>query len=656
MAPVTILSVTELQKYFGSESVFDSVTFQLAERERVALVGINGAGKSTLLRIIAGIEDASAGTVTTARGLRVTYLPQEARFTSTRSVLEEATLAFEPVMRDAERMREIEQMLADTGRSDFDALLEEYAHLQHRFEVRGGFEMEHRTEQILAGLGFSEDQYDEPVRQLSGGQRTRVALAKALLGDPDLLLLDEPTNHLDLEMLAWLEEFLLGWGGACLVVSHDRYFLDRVTIRTLDLSFGRIEDYPAGYSGYVRLRGERMERWGKEYEAQQEFIAQTEEFIRKYKAGQRAREARGRQTRLDRLERIPRPQAHDELRISIAPAQRSGDVVVRTSSLKVGYRNNDDGSESLLVTTPELTVNRGDRIGIIGPNGEGKTTLLRTLIGDLPMLKGTIEYGVNVTIGYYAQAHEQLPLDGTPLSVILDAQPLGEESARNYLGRFLFSGDDALKPVSSLSGGERSRLALAMLLLRRANVLILDEPTNHLDVYAREALEQMLTGFDGTILFVSHDRYFVDRLANQIWSIEQGTVHRSLGNFSDFMRARGSGLSGLPAQPAQHRQEQKSEPKHDGRNTHEQASRDGRHKAGEGQRRKSIERIEREISRLEKTLNAVGDALAIAEVDQHYEEMARLSEKHNATEESLERAYEEWEALQDEATAASVSS
>ncbi|CAN5899670.1 ABC-F family ATP-binding cassette domain-containing protein [soil metagenome] len=650
MAPTTILNVFQLQKTFGSEQIFEGLSFQIAERERVALVGVNGAGKSTVLKIVAGLEELTAGVVSRAQGLRLTYLPQEARFTSARSVLEEAALAFEPVLQSAARMRQIEVSLGDPARDDFDALLEEYDQLQHRFEVHGGFEMDHRTEQILTGLGFSEAQYQEPVRHLSGGQRTRVALAKALLGEPDLLLLDEPTNHLDLGMLEWLEDFLVGWGGACLVVSHDRYFLNRVTARTLELAFGGVEDYPAAYSGYLKLRGERFERRWKEYEAQQEFIGRTEEFIRKYKAGQRAREAKGRQTRLDRLERISMPQSYQALKISLSPALRSGETVLKTAALQVGYpATTHDGNRpaTMLASTPELTIERGDCIGLIGPNGGGKTTLLRTLIGELPPLKGSVELGVNVTIGYYAQAHEQLPPQGTPLSVILQAQPMGEESARNYLGRFLFSGDDVFKPVSALSGGERSRLALGLLLLQRANVLVLDEPTNHLDVAAREALEVMLKGFDGTILFVSHDRYFVDRIATRIWSIDEGRLTQKLGNYTDFLRSKH--YPGLELEPAKVQVRPRAEDPAPGPDAE---PRDRGPLAGDGQRKKAIERAERDISRIEGKLNTIAGALTIAEIDQNYDEMAHLSAAHDEAQASLDQAYLQWETLQQAASQA----
>jgi ATP-binding cassette subfamily F protein 3 len=587
------------------------------------------------LRIIAGIEEQSEGIVVKSDGARVTYLPQEARFDSDRTVLEEAKEAFAPVMVAADRMRELEHLMGVVDGDEFEALLEEYAQLQQRFEAHGGFEMEHRTEEILSGLGFTEDQFDQPVRQLSGGQKTRVALAKALLADPDLLLLDEPTNHLDLVMLDWLENFLRGWGGACLIVSHDRYFLDRVTTRTLDLSFGRVEDYPAPYAGYLKLREERLLRRWKEYEEQQEFIEKTEEFIRRFRAGQRSREARGRQTRLDRLERIERPREHQELHININPVTRSGESVLRTSQLTVGYANKLRGNldePDVLVKTPELMVERGDRVALIGPNGGGKTTLLRTLMSEIPVLKGHFEFGTNVQVGYYAQSHEQLPASGTPLSVVLDAQPMGEESARTFLGRFLFSDDDVFKPIGALSGGERSRLALGLLLLKRANFLVLDEPTNHLDVSARESLEEMLSGFPGTLLFVSHDRYFIDKLATRLWIVEDGFVTQFLGNYSDYQRKKAATSVQAPPKP----ELVKEPPKPSG------ASRP-RDNRSESALRKAVTAAEREISKLESRLNDVSDALTIAEVDQDFEKMAELSERFDTTQEQLELAYESWE-------------
>jgi ATP-binding cassette subfamily F protein 3 len=633
MPPATILTVTDLAKTYVTEEIFKGVSFQIAEREHVALVGVNGAGKSTILRIIAGIEHSNAGSIIRSQGLRVTYLPQEARFSSDRTVREETRLAFEPVLLAGERMREIEHLMSAADDRHLEELLEEYDHLQHRFESAGGYDIEHRIDGVLTGLGFTEEQFAEPVSQLSGGQKTRVALAKALLADPDLLLLDEPTNHLDLEMLEWLETFLRSWGGSCLIVSHDRYFLDRVTTRTLDLAFGRLEDYNAPYTRYLVLREERMARRLKEYEEQRAFIARTEEFIRKYKAGQRSREARGRQTRLERLERIDRPQERQELNIKLGSAFRSGRTVLSITPLQAGYDSEP------LVRTPELAIERGDRVGLVGPNGSGKTTLLKTLTGQISALKGRYELGTNVKVGYYAQAHEQLPADGTPLSVILRAQSWGEEAARTYLGRFLFSDDDVFKPVDALSGGERSRMALALLLLQNANFLILDEPTNHLDISARETLEEMLSEFEGTILFVSHDRYFIDRIATRIWEIADGSVMQYLGNYTDYQRQLGH------RQEAPTKEKEKPAELPAAAPAPVTAPSPNRTAKSDAKAQKALTQVERDISRLEGKLNEISDALTVASIDADVDAVARLGAEYDRLQAELEESYARWEEL-----------
>src|SRR5919202_2478982 len=541
----TILTVTDLEKRYVSELVFSGFNFVVTEGERIGVVGPNGTGKSTLLKLSAGLEQPSGASVALPRGLRVTYLPQEARFESDRTVREEALTAFAPLFALRERMGELEHALGEASDDgELERLMAEYDAASLAFETGGGYEIDHRTDAVLHGLGFDESNWDMRVPTLSGGQKTRVALAKALLESPDLLLLDEPTNHLDLAALEWLEGFLKTWRGSYLVVSHDRYFLDKVTGRTLDMAFGQLEDYPAGYSRYLALRQERIARRLKEYEAQQEFIARTEEFVRRYKAGQRSREARGRATRLARLERVERPQEPEKLKLAIASDLRSGRMVLVTDRLRVGYTGG--GAVTQLLRTPELEIESGAPVGLIGPNGGGKTTLLRTLMGEIPPLTGRFQLGVNVRPAFSEQGHEGLRFDRTELETILDEHPMSEEAARTLLGRFLFSEDDVFKSVAALSGGERSRLALAKLTLARANFLILDEPTNHLDVYAREALEGVLDEYGGTLLFVSHDRYFIDRLATHVWAIEPiepgneaggAKIRTFLGNYSDYLRA-----------------------------------------------------------------------------------------------------------------------
>ncbi|MGH2616343.1 MAG: ABC-F family ATP-binding cassette domain-containing protein [Thermomicrobiales bacterium] len=634
MPLTTVLTVHALAKSFGPDEIFGDVSFQLADREHVALVGVNGAGKSTLLRIIAGLDTPSHGDVSIAHGARIGVLAQEPRFESERTVRQEAHLAFDEALSALAHMRELEIAMQTAAGRALDELFAEYERLSLHFEVAGGFDVEHRTEEVLSGLGFTAEQLDEPVRTLSGGQKTRVALAKALLAEPDLLLLDEPTNHLDLGMLEWLEGFLSTWRGAFMVVSHDRYFLDRVTNRTLDLSFGRLEDYPAPYGRYLQLREERLTRRRLEFEAQQEEIARTEEFIRRYKAGQRAREAKGRQTRLDRLERIERPREHAVLNLRASPALRSGRDVLTATPLRAGYA--ETHHEHTLLATPELRVERGDRIAIIGKNGSGKSTLLKTIVGQLPPLKGRIGFGTNVKVGFYAQGHEGLPATGSPLSILLDTQPIGDEAARNYLARFLFRGDEVVRPISALSGGERSRLALACLLVEGANLLVLDEPTNHLDIQSRETLEEMLSTYDGTVLFVSHDRFFIDRVATRVWEIEDGALVQHLGNYSDAARQKARQGVPEPVKAEDRVPESPSVAKSLPR-------RSGTENESRVQRR--LIAAERDIGRLEGRLNELSDAIAIAGVDGDHERLARFGLEYADVEAELDMAYARWEEL-----------
>jgi ATP-binding cassette, subfamily F, member 3 len=648
MPPSTVLTVNDLAKFFGPDEIFRDVSFQVADREHVALVGVNGAGKSTLLRIIAGVDAASEGEIAVARGARVAVLAQEPRFESQRTVRQEAQLAFDEALTALARMRELEHAMQSASGDALDQLFAEYERLSLHFEVAGGFDVEHRTDEVLMGLGFSSEQMDEPVRTLSGGQKTRIALAKALLADPDLLLLDEPTNHLDLGMLDWLEGFLGSWRGAFLVVSHDRYFLDRVTSRTLDLSFGRLEDYPAPYGRYLLLRAERRARQLQEYEEQRELIERTEEFIRRYKAGQRSREAKGRQTRLDRLERLDRPQEHAALTLRVQPTVRSGRDVLTSSPLRVGY--SDSHGERSLVSTPELRVERGDRVAIIGQNGSGKSTLLRTIVGALRPLSGRVGFGTNAKVGYYAQGHEGLPAEGSPLSILVGSQPMSEEAARTYLARFLFQGDEVHRPVSALSGGERSRLALACLLVEGANLLILDEPTNHLDIQSRETLEEMLAAYDGTVVFVSHDRFFIDRVATGVWDIAEGKLVPYLGNYSDVVRQKSKLSAPAPAPP---RAVPNPAAKPEARTVQAPMRRSGQ--ASESRLQKQLASAERDISRLEARLNDLSDAIAIAGIDGDRERLEHLGTDYADAEGQLDGAYQLWEELNGELEALAVS-
>lgn len=522
---MSLVTLSNVSKRFGGEEVLRGVSFRVERGDHLALVGANGAGKSTILRMIAGLEEPDDGILSRERGLQLAYLPQDPDFGSAETAYGAMLDVFRHVTQAEARLRVLDEELA---RRQDPTLVAEYGELQAAVE-HAGYDYRERIERVLLGLEIGPDLWHVPIDNLSGGQRTRANLGRTLLEDADLLLLDEPTNHLDIPAVEWLESYLRDLRRTFVIVAHDRYLLDRVTTRTVEVSFGHSAEYDASYSRFLDLKAERVERQREEWEEQQRHIAKTEDFIRRYGAGQRSKEARGRQKRLDRLERVERPQDTNAVHLTFEPARRSGNLVLEAKNLVAGY------PDTPLVELPgEVVIKRADRIAVVGPNGAGKTTLLRTLIGELLPLHGSFRWGSNTTLGYYSQTLERLDESRTVLEEVQQARPVGEEEGRNYLGRFLFSGDDVFKTVSVLSGGERSRVALARLIMEAPNVLILDEPTNHLDIASRDALQGVLSGFGGTIIFVSHDRYLIDHLALQLWVVEGGTLTRFAGTYSDY--------------------------------------------------------------------------------------------------------------------------
>jgi ATP-binding cassette subfamily F protein 3 len=666
-----ILSATNLARHHGPEVIFSGIRFDLPARGRVALVGPNGSGKTSLLRILAGVEAPSEGQTHVARGARLGYLPQEARFEARHTLWEECLAA---VARLREQEAELAQMGEQLARHPDDAdLLARYGRIQHLFEHAGGYTYETRIRQTLTGVGFAAEDYDLPLQKLSGGQRTRALLARLLLENPDVLLLDEPTNHLDIAAVEWLEGALRDYEGAALIVSHDRYFLDRVAEYVWELSAAGFEQYRGNYSHYLR---QREERWAERQEyIQSEFerLEKDLDYIRKNISGQRTQQAKGKLSRISREIRAieeqgfltvrgkkwseygasvnsfrveeaaqrlaalrPPDAAMHTFRLAMRPRQRSGELVLRASGLTIGYPG------KALFRVEELELRRLECAALIGPNGAGKTTFLRTVLGQLPALEGEATLGASLRIGYFAQAHEDLRPELTLVEEVQRARPnLLEKEARAYLGRFLFSGDDHFKKVNVLSGGERGRLALAKLALLDANLLLLDEPSNHLDIPAQEVLQQVLAEFEGTILMVSHDRYLIDALATQVWEVdaEARALRTFRGTYSEYrglgMPEQGNGKVALQAaKPAD-----VAEPA-----TPTRAADAGLSKNERNRLEKQATALEERILALEEELEGLGRRLEAPPEDP--QEVRRLGEEYAYREAELAEAMREWESVQ----------
>jgi ATP-binding cassette subfamily F protein 3 len=527
---MALAALTNIEKTFGTRVVFDHLNFQIDAGERVGLIGDNGSGKTTLMRLLTGEMTPDDGQVAIARSTRVGYLAQDPAFTPGLTVMDEAELAFAPLHELSHKLRDIEHEMAVITGPELDKVLARYQTVQHEFDLAGGYAWRHRLEATLLGVGLDTQTWEQDVDTLSGGQRSRLALARLLIDGGDLLLLDEPTNHLDLAATNWLEQYLLQFSGAVLLVSHDRYLLDRLATRIVWLTGAALRSFPGNYSSFRQQRQLQELTQQRAYEKQHADIEKQAEYIRRFKAGQRARQAKGREKRLDRLlisDAVVKSVGQSRhIHLGLQTDKRAGDRVLRVADLKKSF------GPRTLWSDVGFDLTRGDRVGIIGPNGSGKTTLLEILLGGADADQGDIQWGANLAIGYYDQRLEDFDPEMTVFGQARLGRSVPDQLVRNVLAALLFTGNDIDKPLGLLSGGERARVAMAQLLLDRPNILLLDEPTNHLDIPSREALESALAGFDGTILCVSHDRFFLDKIVRRLLILEPPAIRDFTGNYT----------------------------------------------------------------------------------------------------------------------------
>ncbi len=630
---MTLLTAEGITKFYGADLVLDGIGLSVHRDDTVALVGANGSGKSTLLAILAGQLEPDAGHVLRARDLRIGYLPQQADFVEETTLRQTMEAVFAPLLAQAEQLRRLEAAMAEGDAAERRAALETYGPLLERFEAAGGFTYESRIHRTLAGLGLSPALYDRPLSTLSGGERTRALLARLLLEEPDLLLLDEPTNHLDLAGIEWLEERLKNWKGALVIVAHDRAFLDALAGKVWALEDGRLTTYRGNYSAYLRQRAERQALAEAARQAREAEMAKMEHYVRRYMGTQRTGQAKSRLKRLRKLEAEaaadPPRRSRDRLHLRLDDGLRSGDLVLRLRDLKIGYR-----AEAPLLTVEKLEIHRGERIALVGANGSGKTTLVKTILGLLPPLEGHLQRGAAVEIGYFAQVQSHLDPERTVLDTLLEAGMGSLGESRSFLARYGFRGDTVFKKVGVLSGGERARVALALLTLRRANFLLLDEPTNHLDLPSQEVLQQALAAFKGTILLVSHDRYLIRRLATRIWAIHRGGILDFPEGYVAYARWR---------RAQQESSQAKAEVARERRRRWEENRREAQARKREARRRRErLAAIESRIAELEHRQQRLTAAIEAASRRQEMARVAELGREYEATGAELEHLWELW--------------
>lgn len=645
-----LLQVNNITKHYGITPVLTHISFHVNDRERIGLVGVNGAGKSTLLQIISGELQADEGHVYKAKETQIGYLAQNSGLQSNRSIWSEMIHVFSHLIEAEQELRELEHQIAEPSLAGdpvrYEETMHRYSELSEWFREQGGYAMEAKVRGILSGMGFGDIDPETPIHTLSGGQKTRLALARMLLQQPDLLLLDEPTNHLDIDTLTWLEQYLRSYPGAVLVVSHDRYFLDAMVTSIVEIERHQAKRYTGNYTRYMELKAAEYESVMKQYEKQQDEIAKLEDFVRRnIVRASTTKRAQSRRKALEKMDRIEKPLGEmKRANFSFGIQRQSGKDVLRVSNASFSY---DPGHP--LFQAVNLNLDRGEIVALIGPNGVGKSTLLKALIGKNELTTGTIQWGTHVTIGYYDQEQTNLNANNTVLEELWSAYPhMDEVRIRTVLGNFLFSGDDVQKKVGSLSGGEKARVALAKLMLQEANVLILDEPTNHLDLFSKEVLESALIDYEGTLLFISHDRYFLNKMAERIVELSANGTESYLGNYDDYIdkkqmleeekQMKEAALAAAAIKNA-------AAPAADNLTGSKQYEQEKQNKREERARQRRIEQLEQQIAEFEQTLEELETLLTQPDVYNDYLRVQEIQQQIDDTKSMLEEAYAEWESI-----------